>query len=86
MCSTSILISVSVDMFVNFTFISVGMFYSLSVVYFIGGGFFLTCEDLGGRFDDSFSVSAFFFFQVDISSCTLIPQFRPGSVHSGSAS
>ena len=28
----------------------------------------------------------FFFFKVEISSHTLIPLFRPGSVHSGSAS
>ena len=32
-----------------------------------GGGFFLACEDFGGRFDDSFPVRAFFsfFFSVD---------------------
>ena len=28
----------------------------------------------------------FFFFKVEISSCTPIPLFKPGSVHSGSAS
>ena len=28
----------------------------------------------------------FFFFKVEISLCTLIPLFMPGSVHSGSAS
>ena len=27
-----------------------------------GGGFFLTCEDFGGRFNDSFPACAFFFF------------------------
>ena len=26
------------------------------------GSFFLACEDLGGRFDDSFPACAFFFF------------------------
>ena len=30
--------------------------------------------------------SFFFFFEVEISSLTLIPLYRPGSVHSGSAS
>ena len=30
--------------------------------------------------------SFFFFFEVEISSCTLIPLFMPGSVHSGSVS
>ena len=39
-------------------------------------------------FNNSFPVCAFFFFffKVEISSRTLIPLFRPGSVHSGSAS
>ena len=39
-------------------------------------------------FDNSFPVCAFFFFffKVEISSGTLIPLFRPGSAHSGSAS
>ena len=36
-------------------------------------------------FDNSFPACAFVFL-VEISSCTLIPHFRPGSVHSGSAS
>ena len=31
-------------------------------------------------------LSSFFFFIVEISSCTLIPLLRPGSVHSGSTS
>ena len=32
------------------------------------------------------SFFSFSFFEVEINSCTLIPLFRPGSVHSGSAS
>ena len=37
--------------------------------------------------DQSFPACAFFFFfKVEISSRTLIPLYRPGSVHSGSAS
>ena len=51
-----------------------------------GGGFFLACEDLGRMFDHSFSACAFFFFLVEGNSRTLITLFRPGSVHSGSAS
>ena len=51
-----------------------------------GGGFFLACKDLGRMFDNSFPACAFFFFKVEISSHTLIPLLRPGSVHSGSAS
>ena len=35
-------------------------------------------------FDNSFSACAFFYF-MEISSRTLIPLFRQGSVHSGSA-
>ena len=50
-----------------------------------GGGFFLACEDLGSMFDNSLPACAFF-FNVEISSRTLISLFRPGSVHSGSAS
>ena len=51
--------------------------------------FFLVCEDLGRMFDSSFPTCTFlvlFLFLVEISSRTLIPLFRPGSVHSGSAS
>ena len=48
-----------------------------------GGGFFLACEDFGRMFDNSFSACAFF-FKVKISSRTLIPLFRTGSVYSGS--
>ena len=55
-----------------------------------GGGdsFFLSCEDFGGRFDESrpISVFLFFFFKVEIGSCAPIPFFTPGSVHKGSAS
>ena len=54
-------------------------------------GFFLACNDSGRMFDKSFPVSTFFccccfFFLVEITSRTLIPLFRPGSVYSGSAS
>ena len=57
-----------------------------------GGGFFLACEDFGRMFDKSFSACAsffffsFFFFLLQMSPRTLIPLFRLGSVHSGSAS
>ena len=50
------------------------------------GGFLLAWEDLGRMFNNSFPASAFFlsfFFEVEISSRTLIPLFKPGSVHSG---
>ena len=49
------------------------------------GGFFLACEDLGQR-SAIHSPPAHFFFKVEISSRTLIPLFRPGSLRSGSAS
>ena len=47
-----------------------------------------SCAMVFGRmFDNSFPACAFFFFfKVEISSRTLIPPFKPGSVHSGSAS
>ena len=55
-----------------------------------GGGFFLTCEDLGKIFDHPFSACTFFFsffvFEVEISWYTQDPLFMLGSVHSGSAS
>ena len=51
-----------------------------------GGGFLLACGDYGGMLGYSFSVGAFSFFKVEISSRTLIPLFRPRSVHSGSVS
>ena len=57
------------------------------------------CEDFGRMFVNSFPTCAVFFsfcfvlffvvvvvFVVEITSRTLIPLFRPGSVHSGSAS
>ena len=53
---------------------------------FQNGGFFLACEDFGRRFDYQFPACDFVRFKVEISSCTLIPLFRPGSAHSGSAS
>ena len=53
------------------------------------GGFFPVCEDFWRRFDHSFPAYAFFlffflFFKVGIRSRTLIPLFRPESVHSSS--
>ena len=48
---------------------------------------FLTCEDFERMFDNSLPACAFlYFFLVEISLRTLFPLFRPGSVHSGSAS
>ena len=63
-------------------------------LFFYSGGFFLAWQDCGKMFDHSFPACAFllslslffFFFEMDISSRTLIPRFMPGSVHSGSAS
>ena len=54
------------------------------------GGFFLACEDLGRMFDNSFPACTFFFptpffFFFEIRSCTPVPLFTQGSVHSGSA-
>ena len=51
----------------------------------MGGFFFLACEDFGRMFDHSFPACSFFFFVVEISPCTLVPLFMPGSVYSGSA-
>ena len=48
--------------------------------------FFFACKDFGRMFDTSFPARAFFFFKVEIRSRTLIPLFRPGSVHSSTAS
>ena len=52
------------------------------------GGFFLACEDFGRMFDKFIPRLHFFFFffEVEISSQTLVPLLRPGSVHSGSVS
>ena len=47
-----------------------------------GGGFFLACYDFG-ECSTIHSPHALF-FEVEISSSTLIPPFKPGSVHSGS--
>ena len=50
-------------------------------------GFFLACDDFGRMFDYSLPACAFFFFfEVEISSRTLIPLIMPGSVHGGSVS
>ena len=52
-----------------------------------GGGFFLACKDFFGERMAIHSLPAlFFFFKVEISSCTRIPLFRLGSVHSCSVS
>ena len=58
-----------------------------------GVGFFLACEEFWRMFDNLFPACAFKFFfflmmflNVKISSRTLVLLFRPGSVHSGSAS
>ena len=48
--------------------------------------FSLLVRIFGRVFNHSFPGCAFFFFEVEISSCTLIPLFKPGSVHSGTAS
>ena len=50
-----------------------------------GGIFFLACEDFGRMFDHSVPACTFV-VEVEISSRTLIPLYRPGSVLSGSAS
>ena len=66
-----------------------GLIFSLRVDDDDDDGFVLAYGDFGRMFDNSFPACAFFFlsfFQVEISSLTLIPLFRPGSVHSGSAS
>ena len=61
------------------------------MLYCSGGGcFFLACQDFGTMLEQpnhSFPASAFsflFFFEVEIWSGTLIPLFRPGSIHSSS--
>ena len=43
-------------------------------------------QGLGENVQQFITHLRFFFFKVEISLCTLIPLFRPGSVHSGSAS
>ena len=56
-----------------------------------GGGIFFACEDFGENVRSFIPCLRFFFFffsffEVEISSHTLIPLFMQGSVHSGSAS
>ena len=47
---------------------------------------FLKCKDLERMFDKSFPACTFLYvFFMEISSHTLIPLFRPGSIHSDSA-
>ena len=49
-----------------------------------GGGFLLACEDFGRMLDSLLLACALSIcFLVEIRSSTLIPLFRPGSVHSG---
>ena len=57
-------------------------------IYGGDGGFFLTFARIFGECSTIHSLLAFFFFfffKVEISSHTLIPLIRPGSVNSGSA-
>ena len=58
--------------------------------FLLGVGFFLTCENLGRMFDNSFHTCVFVVVVVvvlvEIKSCTFFPFIWPGSVHSGSAS
>ena len=52
-----------------------------------GGGFFLAMRILGEGMEILYLPAFFFFFfEVEMSLCTLIPLFMPLSVHSGSAS
>ena len=66
----------------------ISLFLLMIIFHWNGGGFFLTCTDFRRMFNNSFSAYTFFvcFFKVEISWRKLIPLFRPGSVHSGSAS
>ena len=50
------------------------------------GGFSLACEDFWLNVRQLNPRLHFFFFKVEISSCTQIPILMPGSVHSGSVS
>ena len=53
------------------------------------GGFFLACEDfecLTIHSPSALSLIFSFFFEMEISLCTLIPLFMLGSVQNGSAS
>ena len=59
-------------------------YYSRAVVVAF---FHLACEDFRRMFNYSFPAYDFFLsFKVKLSSRTLIPLFRPGSIHSGSGS
>ena len=51
----------------------------------IGGGGIFSLARIWGECSTFHSPPALFFFNVEISLRTLIPIFRPGSVHSGSA-
>ena len=50
-----------------------------------GGGFFITCKErsIWETVRQFIPCLCFFFFNVEIRSYTLIPLFRPGSVHNG---
>ena len=54
------------------------------------GGFFLACQDFGRMLNHPFPACPefvfLFYIVVEISSCTPIPLFMPGSVNSGSVS
>ena len=51
------------------------------------GSFFPACQDLERMYNHSFPACTFFLaFKVEISLRTLIPLFRPGSVHRDSGS
>ena len=58
----------------------------MQIGFCTGGDFFLTSKDIGRMFDNSFPACAFFFFLNEDLLMQIIPLFRPGSVHSGSAS
>ena len=62
------------------------MVYGVGYVSLVVVAFSPPARILGECSTNSFPTCAFFFFKVEISSCTLIPLFRPGSVHSGSVS
>ena len=62
--------------------------YSMGLNFIVGGsGIFLHLQGFGGKFNTSFpAYTSSFFFKQGISSCTPISLFKPGSVHSDSAS
>ena len=55
----------------------------LTVVVASGGGFFLACENYGGRLDESIPCMCFSFFQWRSAHMHQLYS-RPGSIHSGS--